>query len=436
MNARFSFLSLLLIVLFSTQISVANEPTAAAALARKAVSENATESTAAIEELRALGPEGLKALMTGHAAEINRHIADPKAAAGPEWQRITHALDQVGQQKNNYSSGLYWYTNLHEATKAARESGKPILSLRLLGNLTDELSCANSRFFRTVLYANAQIAPLLRDRFVLHWQSVRPAPRITIDFGDGRKLERTVTGNSIHYILDSDGRLIEALPGLYGPAAFQQNLSHAEMLFNKLAGKTGADRRKTLVEHYRSRANRISSAWGSDMMRIGRQISRETLMYRGSNGEAVAIGPLAVTKMMTETTILRSMTSVSDALGRITDEDSWRKIAQLHANDAKLDERSLALIKSQNASLSTEELANMIRNFEELVALDTVRNEYMMHPKLYLLLTDDSLRENLENFNDHVYATLFLTPKSDPWLGLVAPDVYTAIDKGGISKGR
>jgi hypothetical protein len=436
MNARFSFLSLLLIVLFSTQISFANETneSAAALLARRAVSENAAESTAAIEELRALGPEGLKALMAEHAAEINRHIADPKAAAGPEWQRITKALDQVGQQKNNYISGLYWYTDLHEATKAAQESGKPILSLRLLGNLTDELSCANSRFFRTVLYANADVAWMMR-RYVLHWQSVRPVPVITIDFGDGRKLERTVTGNSIHYILDSDGRLIEALPGLYGPEAFKRGLTQSEMLFNTLAQKTGV-RRTKLIAYYRDRSNQISSAWGGDTMMIGRQIPRGTMVYKGNDGEAVSIGPIAVTKMMTETTILRSMTSVSETLGRITDEDAWRKIAQLHAKDAKLDERSLALIKSQNPSLPDEELAIMIRKFEEMVALDTVRNEYMLHPKLYMLLANESLRENLDNFNDHVYATLFLTPKSDPWLGLVSPDVYTAIDKGGIGKGQ
>jgi len=61
MNAKFSFLSLLLIVLFSTQISLANEP--AAMLARKAVSTEAAEATAAIEELRAMGPAGLEALL-------------------------------------------------------------------------------------------------------------------------------------------------------------------------------------------------------------------------------------------------------------------------------------------------------------------------------------------------------------------------------------
>ena len=39
-----------------------------------------------------------------------------------------------------------------------QQVGKPILSLRLLGKLTDEFSCANSRFFRTVLYPNAEVS--------------------------------------------------------------------------------------------------------------------------------------------------------------------------------------------------------------------------------------------------------------------------------------
>ena len=431
MNAKFSFSSLLLLILFSTQITFANE--SAALLARKAVSENPTESSAAIAELRSMGPAGLETLLTQHADEINRHIANPTAATSPEWQRITKALDEVGQQKNNYISGLYWYTDLEDAKRAARESNKPILSLRLLGKLTDELSCANSRYFRTVLYANAQLAPVIRH-YILHWQSVRPAPVITIDFGDGRKLERTVTGNSIHYILDSDGRLIEALPGLYGPEAFQRGLTHGAVLFESLAGKTGADRRKVLIDYYRNRAGNISLAWGGDTTRIGKSVARKPMYYKDKNIDAISIGPVAITKMVLETTVLRSMTSASEALGRVNDEDAWRKIAKLHDKDAKLDERSLALIKSQNPSLSNEELTAMVQKFEELVALDTVRNEYMLHPKLLLLMTDDTLRDSLDKFNDHVYATLFLTPKTDPWLGLVSPDVYTAIDKAGLSK--
>ena len=57
---------------------------------------------------------------------------------------------------------------------------------------------------------------------------MRPAPRVTVDFGDGRRLERTLTGNSVHYVLSPDGRPIDALPGLYAPRAFLAGLAEAE----------------------------------------------------------------------------------------------------------------------------------------------------------------------------------------------------------------
>jgi hypothetical protein len=32
-----------------------------------------------------------------------------------------------------------------------------------------------------------------------------------------------------------------------------------------------------------------------------------------------------------------------------------------------------------------------------------------------------------------VYSELFLTPSADKWLGLYAPDIYTALDGNGIN---
>src|SRR6185436_7660677 len=93
--------------------------------------------------------------------------------------------------------------------------------------LTDEYSCANSRFFRTVLYANQGVADLLRERFVLVWVSERPVPVVTIDYGDGRVLKRTLTGNSAHYVLDPQGRVVDALHGLFDPATFVRILGAA-----------------------------------------------------------------------------------------------------------------------------------------------------------------------------------------------------------------
>ena len=124
-----------------------------------------------------MGPAGLNVLRMTYADEINRQIANPVVASTPSWRRLSAALDEVAQQKDSYLSGLYWYTDFGQAKAAARATGKPILSLRLLGKLNEEFSCANSRFFRTILYSNEDVARTLREKFILHWQSERPAPR-------------------------------------------------------------------------------------------------------------------------------------------------------------------------------------------------------------------------------------------------------------------
>ena len=102
-------------------------------------------------------------------------------------------LDRVCGVRDCADIRLFWYTDLEAAKAAARAAGKPILSLRLMGRLDEEFSCANSRFFRTVFYKNREINQLLRDHYILHWRSVRPVPRVTIDFGDGSHLERTLS---------------------------------------------------------------------------------------------------------------------------------------------------------------------------------------------------------------------------------------------------
>src|SRR5262249_58518890 len=89
----------------------------------------------------------------------------------------------------------------------------------------EELSCANSRFFRKLLYPEPRINLILRGEFVLHWQSIRPVPKVTIDFGDGRRVERTLTGNSVHLVLGPDGRPVDALPGLMSPDVFVYQLA-------------------------------------------------------------------------------------------------------------------------------------------------------------------------------------------------------------------
>ena len=431
MTKYLSILCIALLVFVLAKTSFATEP---AALAVKAVSEDPSESSAAIAELRSMGPAGLQTLLEAHHQQINRYVANPTLAPTTEWSRITAALDATSQQRNSYLSGLYWYTDLAKAQQAAAASGKPILSLRLLGKLTDELSCANSRFFRSILYSNADVAAKLRHDFVLHWETVRPVPIITIDFGDGRKLLRTITGNSIHYVLDTDGRLIDALPGLYGPAAFMRGLADAETIFKGSQGSRKEQRFTILANYYRTRINKISVDWLNDVTKIGGKPPEGVTIERGQNGEALSIMPLAVTKAVTESTILRGMMAGPEALGRITDEATWKKIAALHYDDARLDERSIGLITRQTQALpdGPKVLPSLLQKLQESIALDTVRNEYRMHTKLYSWLMTDRSRTDVKAFNEKVYAELFATPRSDPWLGLVQPEAYTGLDNPGL----
>jgi hypothetical protein len=103
-------------------------------LLRQAVSTNSTESQAAIAALRQLKDEGVQAFWTTYQAQL------------PKDERLRHVLDRICQQKDCDASRLYWYTDLAQAKVAAKASNRPILSLRLLGHLDEDLSCANSRF--------------------------------------------------------------------------------------------------------------------------------------------------------------------------------------------------------------------------------------------------------------------------------------------------
>jgi hypothetical protein len=413
------------------------------ALARQAVSENPKESAEAIAALREMGQAGLEALFEVYGEEIKQHATGSQAdAQNSSWQRLVVALDGVSQQRNSYASRLYWYTDFEKAQAAARQSGKPILSLRLLGNLSEEYSCANSRFFRTVLYANKTVSDVLRERFVLHWKSVRPAPKVTIDYGDGRKLERTLTGNSIHYILDAEGRVIDALPGLYGPQGFLRGITQAEAVAKQTAGQSDEQRAKLLDRYHRDQVDAITKAWTADAQKVGGKVP-ESIIQDAATGEsfdARVAARTAMTKAISELSIINAISFDVVQLQAATDEAIWAKIASLHGNDARLDQDSIALIRRQNSAAqksaaTNEQLARLVQKFEQYLAFDTVRNEYTMHAKLHAWLAGPRWqRLDVESLNEKVYKDLFLTPSSDPWLGLYSPDTYTALENGGIGE--
>ncbi len=407
-------------------------------LAKQAVSANSTEAATAISQLREMGPAGLDALFAAHQNEIKTFMDSGEKT--PEWLKLAAALDAVAMQKDSYAAGLYWFTDLEKAKAEAQKTGKPILSLRLLGNLNEELSCANSRFFRTALYPNQRISELLSKQFVMHWQSIRPAPRVTIDFGDGRKMETTLTGNSIHYVLDSQGKVIDAIPGLYGPLAFEQLLHEANGTFLSLKAM-GPDAMpeaiaRTRARYYADRMQTINENWTAGL-RSAKLVLARTLPDGSdqiSFASSITASRRAMAKAVTEVRILPAAVIQNrlNILEKDTDLDKWKKIAELGQVESLLDENSRAFIR-RKLGIKGAELDKLVKQFEQNLALDTVRNEYLFHSKLYTWLQAGT-GNDLNKFNEKIYAELFLTPSADPWLGLYAPEVYNGIENSGITK--
>ncbi len=421
-----------IIFAFVTSLLLTNFALAATELqksARDAVSGDKNASTAAIRTLRSHKQEGLNALFAEYSAEINQIRSGHTPVKN--WTNISDAIDSVAMQKDAYSSRLYWHTDLEEALREAKASGKPMLSLRLLGNLNEEFSCANSRFFRSVLYSDPSIADTLREKYVLHWESVRPAPRITIDFGDGRKLVRTITGNSIHYILDSSGMIIDALPGLYSPDKFGNYL-------NRISELTGSENyNPRMAAFYRTEtALAITQDWRGKLVLLGKDPDRRTPGPRGQMNPtadvptALDAAPIAVTKSAIELPTVLSLSPEIDRLKFSTEVDDWKPLARL-AGEVGFSPESIALMRSKTMNLNENEFAAMIANLKTYIALDTAQNEYRLHTTILTWL--DPIRSTLlSEFNDSVYSDLFLTPGTDNWLGLYSPDIYSAIENSGL----
>jgi hypothetical protein len=308
------------------------------------------------------------------------------------------ALDRACRQKDCRASRLQWYTDLDEARAIAAREGKRVISLQLLGKLDEELSCANSRFFRVMLYSDPAISQLMREHFVLHWHSVRPVPVITIDVGNGRTIKQTITGNSAHFLLDAEGRVLDVLPGLYSPKAFRAQLELWAQLDER-----------ALRDYHVDRLAATQKLW--------ERYDFERMLERAPNARNAA--PIAALKFVVERPLLNAMNL--DATLRMIEPQQWRFIADQVAHEVEFSPESLALMRTKQ-DLSAEKLEALRRT----VAVDTIFNEAELHRRIHLwFVRGESV--GLTTLRERVYRELFLAPPDDPWMGLDPEAAFAAL---------
>ena len=384
--------------------------------------------------LRAAGPAGLSALVDAGVAEAGR--GDAAAVADRRSVDLrsldARALDLVCAQADCASSRLYWYTDFAAARTEAERSGKPIVLLRLLGRLDEQLSCANSRYFRLVLYSDPAIAGWLRDHAVLYWTSERPVPQVTVDFGDGRRLVGTVTGNSIHYMLDSHGRLVDAMPGLHTPQRFLAWLRDASAMarqWEPLDDKAFAAR--SASEHERLDRKVVDELVGELVERgWSERAAREAWLAEPAPEEettpptADEAARLALSKSVAESPLL---SSVGRRPLAPDDSNAISTLALTRRWGTYLSPESRALVEARAPAAAREDLEAALLRLEVRLAKDGLRNEAFLHRAIHQEMARAYGLQTWQDLNDWVYTALFLTPASDPWLGLAPTELLGAL---------
>lgn len=382
----------------------------------------ASAAAAARFEVAALRREG--------PAALDRLLARyDQLGAGPARGELATQIDAVAGQRYATWSRLYWYTDLDAAQAAARAADKPILALRLLGRLDEDLSCANSRLFRATLYANREVSAYLREHFVLYWSSERPVPVVTIDFGDGRQLVRTTTGNSAHYVLDADGHVLDVLPSLYAPGVFTTELARSVALAAEVRGQPAPTRARIVAAHH-AKALAASTA-------LSRTLGGQVPAVRARN----AVGQAQDTAMSKSRMELPDLRTAGFDVGALSDDDrpQWTALGMRAwpATSHRLDARSRSLIAALHNSAgptpaTPSELAAMIAQLEADLAADTALAELRLRPAIRRLLLAAGPAPDFDALNRQIYAQVFHTPRSDAWLGLLPRTQFTGLPGDGV----
>ena len=142
-------------------------------------------------------------------------------------------------------------------------------------------------------------------------------------------------------------------------------------------------------------------------------------------------GALIAGKFRVERPLLSTVAAAPPA--PTTGDVPWAAIAALRLDSTPISDQSIALMRSQNPALDADPLLldRTLVNFRRSLAEDTARNTLDFRPRILRWMIESPAPISLEELNRRVYAELFLTPRSDPWLGLVPDATYSALGNDG-----
>lgn len=162
-----------------------------------------------------------------------------------------------GEKNKRCQPGLVaWHADFSSASKKAHETQKLLFVFHLLGRLDDRMCCSNARLARVMLFSNEVVSDYINTNFEPVWQSLRAAPVVSIDFGNGYVLKRPMPGNVVTYVCAPDGQVMDILPGMYAPDGYLAQLKWFQSL-HWIAALPVEKRQPALFDYHADAVKRI-----------------------------------------------------------------------------------------------------------------------------------------------------------------------------------
>ena len=231
----------------------------------------------------------------------------------------------------------------------------------------------------------------------------------------------------MHLILNSDGLILDALPGLYGPAYFEKwisNLSDKNYVLNL------ADNQKLRMEQLKNPVltNNLKKEKWSDVL------ADEPFTDANSSVKALEASQISVAKTVIERPVYTSVYAVDKKKFKelpASDPSAFTSYEGFGFKWESISESTQKLIAAKK-NYTSEELTKTFKNISNDLTKENIRNEVRIHGIILQWLQKNSVASNKKEFVKKVYKELFLTPLDDPKMGLYDRSIFSATTDDGF----
>jgi hypothetical protein len=269
-----------------------------------------------------------------------------------------------------------------------------------------------------VLLSDPQVVRFINDNFVACWQTVRPVPLLTIRFGDGRVLKRTLGGNTVIEICLPGGRVVDSFPGVYVPEDFLSEAGQTLELVRRLSPATGDGALAAeVIAWHQARSAALPSPMAISVEKS--MVESPLLRALRANPKNPPDTDLLVRELRRTPVRVEEGADASVALARISQQ--IEDVSKQPATVEQLRRRFLSLPDGQRPT--PEQLGEMA------LRLDSRTNVNWVRPAVHLLYTTYDHLPRGRECRDTVFKQLLHVPVDDPYLGLA--DVLVPGTPGG-----